>query len=251
MPGKRKIKNPFISVITVCRNSEKTIAKTMESVLAQTYRNYEYIIIDGASEDRTLKIVQSYRKKFRGKMRLISERDRGLYDAMNKGIDIAKGDIVGMINSDDRYEPGTLKLVAESYRKNGAAVYYGILRYYEDGRELMLKTLNYRFLHREMIQHPTCFVANEIYRKAGKFSLRYKYAADFDIMLRFLQKGVRFVQIDSILANFNAGGETSIHEMETLDEFLQIKYRHGYLTRSGMILRMLKNRILFFMRGKL
>lgn len=90
-----------ISIITVCYNSDKTIRDTLDSVLKQNYKNYEYIIIDGKSTDNTLKIIKDYEKKFNGKLKVISEKDNGLYDAMNKGIKKSKGDIIGIINSDD------------------------------------------------------------------------------------------------------------------------------------------------------
>ena len=90
-----------ISIITVCYNSEKNIKDTLESVLKQTYKNYEYILVDGKSQDNTLKIIKKYEKKFKGKLKYISENDKGIYDAMNKGIKLSTGDIVGLINSDD------------------------------------------------------------------------------------------------------------------------------------------------------
>ena len=90
-----------ISIITVCYNSASTIEDTIKSVLAQKYDNYEYLIIDGLSKDNTLDIVKKYESKFKGKMKVISEKDKGLYDAMNKGIKLATGDIIGIINSDD------------------------------------------------------------------------------------------------------------------------------------------------------
>ena len=107
---------PEFSIITVCFNSEKTIQRTLQSVLDQTYENYEYIIVDGASTDRTIDIVRSFMPLFNGKMRVISEPDQGIYDAMNKGIRNAKGTLIGMVNSDDYYEPDALENILKTAR---------------------------------------------------------------------------------------------------------------------------------------
>ena len=109
-----------ISIITIAYNSEKTISRTIESVYNQTYQPYEYIIVDGLSKDSTVEVAKQYEQKFKEKgiiYRIISERDKGLYDAMNKGITMAEGELIGMINSDDWYEPDALKEVNEVYEK--------------------------------------------------------------------------------------------------------------------------------------
>ena len=126
-----------VSIITVCYNSEKTIERTIKSVLNQTYQDYEYIIVDGASTDKTLDIIKRYEPEFEGKMRWISEQDNGIYYAMNKGIGMAKGKLIGMINSDDYYE---INALADMVEAQGTEEYYSasdhdfMLRMYEDGR---------------------------------------------------------------------------------------------------------------------
>jgi len=111
-----------ISIITICFNSEKTIAKTIESILEQDYQNIEYLIIDGASKDGTMKIVNSYKKKFNQKgieYVISSEKDKGIYDAMNKGVGKASGDVVGILNSDDYYAaPDVLSHVVKAFKDN-------------------------------------------------------------------------------------------------------------------------------------
>lgn len=107
--------NYKVSIITACYNSEKTIERTLKSVLAQTYSNYEYIIIDGMSTDDTLKIIDAYRNAFGSKLKVVSERDSGIYNAMNKGIKMASGELVGIINSDDWYEPDALQTIVYSF----------------------------------------------------------------------------------------------------------------------------------------
>ena len=110
----------MFSIITPCYNSEKTIERTLQSVQSQTYQNYEYIIIDGGSVDGTLSIVEAYKSKFNGKMRVISEKDDGIYDAMNKGIRMAQGKLLGIVNSDDFYENTCL----ENALKNIILIYH-------------------------------------------------------------------------------------------------------------------------------
>ena len=119
------------SIITVCYNSEKTIKRTMDSVLAQTVAPYEYIIIDGKSTDGTLNIIEEYRPLFSAKgikLVLTSEEDEGIYDAMNKGIDKAEGDIVGIINSDDYYEPEAVEVMEDTFKKTGCDLAFADIR---------------------------------------------------------------------------------------------------------------------------
>ena len=106
------------SIITICYNSEKTIERTLKSVLNQSYKDYEYIIVDGASSEATLDIVQQYNLLFEGRMRWKSEPDMGIYNAMNKGIEISSGDIIGIVNSDDWLEPDALDIIANTFAHN-------------------------------------------------------------------------------------------------------------------------------------
>jgi glycosyltransferase involved in cell wall biosynthesis len=236
-------RKPLVSIITVCRNAERTIGKTIESVLNQTYPQIEYLIIDGASTDATLEIVKRYEPRFKGRLRWVSEKDRGIYDAMNKGIALAQGRIIGLVNSDDWYEPEAVELVARSYREHGDAVYYGILRVMEDGKEVMLIARNHQFLHRDVVAHPAYFVAKNIYDEHGLFRLEFKYAADFELMMRLMSRHVQFVQIDAIMANFSSGGATTVNELRSAEEYLRIRCEYGLMTRKSMLFRIARYRI--------
>lgn len=119
--------NPKFSIITVCFNSEETIERTIISVLSQSYQNFEYIIVDGASTDGTLGIVEKYVEKYPDKIKLISEKDDGIYDAMNKGIRVASGDLIGIVNSDDYYETDALENISETYDGEKYEIVYGII----------------------------------------------------------------------------------------------------------------------------
>ena len=181
---------PLISIVTVCFNSENTIKDTIDSVLNQTYGNIEYIIIDGGSIDGTVEFVQSYGDKI---ARFVSEPDKGIYDAMNKGIALATGDIIGILNSDDFYiDELVIEKVVKEFERNIDCLYADlvyvrsenlnkVIRYYDSSQFTPSK-----FAYGWMPAHPTFFVKKDIYSKYGVFRTDLKIAADFDLMLRFL-----------------------------------------------------------------
>lgn len=197
----------LISIITPCFNSAKTIEKTLQSVLNQTYQNFEYIIIDGGSTDDTLSIIERYKEKFAEKLTVVSEKDNGIYDAMNKGIRQANGKLVGIVNSDDYYELDTLENVVEEYNDEKYAVVYGMLRMFAAEKECSVLFYHHDFLKQQMINHPTCFVTKAIYDDFGVYSLDYKSASDYEFMLRISRESeVVFKPIYKILSNFAMGG---------------------------------------------
>jgi glycosyltransferase involved in cell wall biosynthesis len=242
-----KTEKLFVSIITVCHNSEKTIAKTIESVLHQSYSHLEYLIIDGASTDATIDIVRQYEPKFKGRMRWISEQDAGMYDAMNKGIALASGELIGILNADDWYEYDSIKKVIAAHHRNEEAIYYGIVRYVENDKELMLKTTNYQFLDREMLPHPTCFIPKNIYQRYGGYNVQYRIAADYELLSRYYSQGVRFVQIDEVLTNFRTGGITTTQDMKSAIETLRIRYQYGFISRRQLYTAIIKKKILSFL----
>lgn len=210
-----------ISIITVCLNSEKTIEQTIQSVIDQNDENYEYIIIDGGSGDGTLDIIKKYKKNI---SIVVSEPDQGIYDAMNKGIALASGDIIGIINSDDWYEPGILKKVRDYFQKSDAGVIYGRLRRIsEDGIVSIRIPSDIEKIRYEMeIPHPTVFIRKEIYERYGVFQLKYKIASDYDLMLRLYISGVKFVYQDEVFSNFRLNGISTQRGKECAKETLMI-----------------------------
>ena len=222
----------LISVITVCYNSEKTIERTLKSMLNQTYSNYEYLIIDGKSTDGTLEILHKYEPLFGGKMKIYSEPDKGIYDAMNKGIKKASGQLIGMVNSDDYYEADALEIMAEEYKKitNPYVVLYGFQRNFEGEKEVKTCLFHHDYLKKQMITHPTCFVTPKVYRDMGMFDLKFKSSADYEFMLRIQDTGkVHFQPVYKVISNFQQGGMSSsqIGYRETLG----LQYRYGGMSK--------------------
>ncbi|ADE35626.1 glycosyltransferase family 2 protein [Methanohalophilus mahii] len=204
--------NPLVSIITVCYNSEKNIRDTIESVLNQSYDNIEYVIVDGGSTDNTINIIKEYEPSFKEKMRWVSEPDEGIYDAMNKGIDLANGEIIGIINSDDWYEICAVEKVVDKFKESDADVVYGDLyKVIPETSERYIRTgdLSHKKISKIRLNHPTLFVKKGIYDKLGVFNTNYPVSADLDLIIRFLYHDVSFVRVPAALANFRLGGISS------------------------------------------
>ncbi|MDE6347484.1 MAG: glycosyltransferase [Bacteroides sp.] len=183
-----------ISLITVTFNSESTLRDTIESVLVQSYPNIEYILVDGASKDNTVDIIKEYEPQFNGRMRWISEKDKGLYDAMNKGIRMATGEVVGIINSDDFYHrKDVIEKVAEAFGDGTVQAVYGDVRFVNP--DDLDKTVRYyssknfspvRFRYGFMPAHPTFFTYRKYFEEFGYYKTDYRIAADYELLIRFL-----------------------------------------------------------------
>jgi len=215
-----------VSVITVCRDSEKTIRDTINSVLAQSYDNLEYIIIDGASTDRTMTIVHSYETAFRLKhivYRYLSEPDEGIYDAMNKGIGLASGELVGFINSDDWYEPNAVSCAVMYYKRQLYDLFYADLRIVGKRGSFIKKAKDGRIITSRYWNHPTTFIPKRIYDK-------YQYRnenihEDWDLILRLRKSGCRVCVVNMVLANFRRDGVSHEKSIRKAMERARLKYR--------------------------
>lgn len=198
-----------VSIITVSYNSVKTIEQTIQSVLKQTYKNIEYIIIDGASTDGTQQIIKKYADKI---SYYISEKDDGLYYAMNKGIQKATGDFVGIINSDDWYAETAVENAVTCFEQSDAEVVYGVTISVE-GNGTRWKRKRYpleTMWHQMPFVHPSVFVKKDVYCRCGEFNTNYKVASDYDFFLRCYSENVRFAYCEKVVAYFRTGGTSSI-----------------------------------------
>ncbi len=200
-----------ISILTVCYNSDKTIKDTLESVLKQEYTNYEYLIVDGKSQDNTLKIVKEYEKKFNGKLKIISEKDKGLYDAMNKGIEMATGEIIGIINSDDILAHEKVFQTVIENIKNVDGVYSNLLMLDEKLEKpyRLFKPKKLSLKWGWAMPHPTLYLKKSIYKNYGMFDLRYKVTSDYDFMLRIILAGCKFKYVDDYFVYMRSGGAST------------------------------------------
>lgn len=226
------MKEISVSIITVCYNSEMTIERTIQSVLAQTYKNLEYIIIDGKSSDRTMEIVGRYEPMFQGRMKVISEPDQGIYDAMNKGIRNASGTLIGIINSDDHYEPDAVEKIVREMTDAKYQILYGMLRVKHGEIETRITMPKHENLENEMIAHPTCFVTKSVYEDFGMFDLRYRSCADHDFMLRMRKHPeIIFVPVYEVIATFSEGYGMCYQESSVI-EALGMLAEHGIMSKK-------------------
>ena len=208
---------PLFSLITVSYNSSKTISDTIQSVLNQTYNDIEYIIVDGNSTDNTIDIIKEFEPKFNGKMRWVSEPDNGLYDAMNKGIKMTTGEIVGIINSDDLFcdNDAISKVVCRFFTDKLLDGVYADLYYVaQDNTNKIIRKwvsgLQKSFVTGWHPAHPTLYLKKEVYDNFGLFDLTFKLAADFELMLRFLDKyQIQVSYLPESLVKMRLGGETN------------------------------------------
>lgn len=200
-----------ISIITVCYNSEKTIADTLKSIAAQDYQDIEHIIIDGASKDQTQAIARSYPHV----KHLLSEPDQGLYDAMNKGIARATGQYIAFLNADDYYAgPSILSQAAQLLQASQADTLYGDLQYIQPEpphqvvRHWKSRPYQKRLFRKGwMPPHPTFFARRELFERYGAFDLSFRSAADYELMLRFLYRyGATAVYLPQVMVKMRTGG---------------------------------------------
>lgn len=216
-----------VSIITATFNSEATIADTIDSVLSQDYPNIEYLVIDGGSSDATLDIVKANASRFNGKLRWVSESDRGIYDAMNKGIQMATGDIIGILNSDDYYTSNdVLSTYVNTFKANSVDAVYGDIHFIRNGQPNKVARyysskifcpalLRFGF----MPAHPSFYVRRSVYEQAGNYSLDYKIGADFEMMVRLFKKhriSYKYIQKDMVTMRMGGASTSGMNSHKLL-----------------------------------
>ncbi len=196
-----------ISIVTIVLNQEKYIQRAIDSVKNQTYSNIEYIIVDGASKDNTINIIKENEQHI---SKWISESDKGISDAFNKGLALCTGELIGMVNADDWLEEEAVANAVEQY--DNGDILYGKIQYWKGTNKLYISDANHNYLCREMtINHPAVFVKKKLYDKYGYFNESYKCAMDYELMLRLFSSSVKFCYIDKVISNMQSEGISDIN----------------------------------------
>jgi glycosyltransferase involved in cell wall biosynthesis len=206
-----------ISIITITYNSAATVEDTIRSVIAQDYTDMEYLIIDGKSKDNTLTIVDKYRDRI---SKVVSEKDKGLYDALNKGIKHATGDVIGMLHSDDLYaHPQVISHVAEAFKKDPSVqgLYADLVFVNRNDTNKVMRVWNSgayeenAFVKGWMPPHPTFFVRKECYEQFGGFNTELKLSADYELMLRLIHKNkIKLAYLPEVIVKMRMGGVSNV-----------------------------------------
>jgi glycosyltransferase involved in cell wall biosynthesis len=202
-----------ISLITVVYNAESTISSCIESVIRQNFKNIEHIIIDGGSTDGTIQIIETYKNYL---THFVSEPDKGIYDAMNKGIKLATGDVVGMLNADDFFADSTvLSAIENAFNKSNSDIVYGDLDYINKNGKITRKWRSGKFTSKSfnlgwMPPHPTFYCKRNLFEKFGFYSLNYGTAADYELMIRYLYANqLTAFYINKVIIKMKIGGKSN------------------------------------------
>ena len=235
-----------VSLITACYNSAGTLPTAFDSILSQEGVDLEYIVVDGGSKDGTIELLKEYELKFKGRMRWISEPDNGMYDAINKGIAMSTGDVVGILNADDILAtPNTLAHVADVFGREGQVdCVYADIRFVENGDTLealrSAKAIRYcsaarwrpwMFRFGAMVPHPSFYVRRECFSRLGGYSLDYRICSDFELELRFLRLArLRSAYLPECVVDMRMGGASTAGWRSTVEinrEDLRALRSHG------------------------
>lgn len=222
---------PKISIITVTYNSEKYLEQTILSVINQNYPNLEYIIIDGDSTDNTLEIIKKYEDSI---TYWKSEKDNGIYDAINKGILVSTGKFIGIINSDDWYEENVFNVINKNILNEDPDIIHGVLRLWDNENKIGLQGYTSYFLENGMISHPTCFIKRNLYFNISLYDTQYKIAADYDFMLKcYLKNKIKFNYQEHIIANFRLSGISNNYTKLRRKETNKIMYKYNLINKKS------------------
>lgn len=250
-----------ISIITTTWNSGATLRDTIESVLAQNYSDFEHVIVDGGSKDNTLDIIKGYEARYQGRLKWISENDNGLYDAMNKGIAMATGDVVGILNSDDFYADNhVLEKIAAGIKN--VEIVYGDLVFVDAGdtSKIIRTWIGSQYKPQAFFKgwhpaHPTFYARRNLFKELGGFDITFDVSADFELMFRFLEKAHSSnLYIPHTFVRMRVGGEStgSIKKIiEGNKNVLRAFMKNGYKAPAFYIMRRLAPKALNLIKTKI
>ncbi len=226
MSGKMQIKDngiPLISIITIVYNAAATIEQTILSVLEQTYPNIEYIIIDGGSTDGSLKIIDKYSNRI---TKWISEPDKGISDAFNKGINLSSGNLIALLNADDWYEKDAIEKITKNY-VNANTILCGNVKLYNNSHHFKIKKSSISSIESVMnVWHPGMFCPKEVYEKIGLYNIGIKILMDYDFVIRCHLAKINFKIIDENIVNMRYGGVSNQLITKSMKEAFEIKEKH-------------------------
>jgi glycosyltransferase involved in cell wall biosynthesis len=223
----------MISVITVVRNNALRIESTLRSVIAQKQQGIEYIVVDGASTDGTVEVIKQYKDSIDV---FISEKDEGIYDALNKGIEIATGSLIGIVHSGDILLPGVIATIAKVHAETPDAILYGCVKAMDHGELDSVWGWTHKRLVENMIPHPGSFVPKSIYIRYGSYDKTFKVAGDYDAFLRYFKNGVEFKFVDLIVQEFDLNGVSQRTAFDS--ELNRIRAKYGLADKRTVFERM-------------
>lgn len=221
---------PLITIITVVLNGSRSLEQTIQSVLEQDYPHLEYIVIDGGSTDGTVDIIRKYENRIDY---WVSEPDNGIYDAMNKGISLAQGELIGLLNADDYYEPHALHAVAAMYAASQTkGIFYGNCYIIQEDLGLRYKSYGHTRFWRGMgFPHQAMFVSRAVHTDLGSYDTDYQIAADYDFVLKALANNIPILNVDATLVNYRNNGLSGSNLYASLSEIRKInRKRFGFLS---------------------
>ncbi len=236
-----------VSIVTSCYNRGNTIGGAIESVLAQDYPDIEYIVVDGASKDNSMSIVSQYKDRI---SKVVSESDHGMYEAINKGIRMATGDIIGLVHSDDfLYDSHTLSAIVDVFEKTGADFVYGDGIYVDpDDTNKIIRNWRGGAYHRWKVKcgwlplHPTCYIRRDVMMREGLYDESYKIAADSDLLVRYLYKAnLKVVYLKRKIIRMRMGGLSTDSEKRKAmwNEDIRLYTAHGFWAFPTKIMKMM------------
>lgn len=248
-------KKPYFSIATPCWNSALTIERTIKSILAQKFQDYEYIIVDGGSTDGTIDIIKKYEPQFEGRMKWRSEKDKGLYDAFNKGVERSTGIYCWNVNSDDYIEPDALENIY-TFIQNGSwkrlPIISGTARFVSrNGKFLHIMKATKEGLSKAIkedyigVIHPATLVPKEVYVRYGAFDPTFKIIGDLDWFKRVYEKKCQFEFMDVILTNMSAGGISTIYDYRKSSKDRRYFLKKHYPSKIERLIRFVRYSIRF------